>query len=112
MERVCEEHGVLFINDSKATNTASAAPALAAFPPIEGRPRVHWIVGGLAKEDLATDLIFKKAGILNFMDEGELITAAAAFASQPIPEGNRVGIITNTGGPAVIATGFPDRVPA
>jgi len=60
--------------------------------------------GGLAKEDLATDLIFKKAGILNFMDEGELITAATAFASQPIPKGNRVGIITNTGGPAVIAT--------
>ncbi len=60
--------------------------------------------GGLAKQDLATDLIFKKAGILNFMDEGELITAAAAFASQPIPRGNRVGIITNTGGPAVIAT--------
>ena len=60
--------------------------------------------GGLAKEDLATDLIFKKAGILNFMDEGELIQAATAFASQPIPKGNRVGIITNTGGPAVIAT--------
>ena len=60
--------------------------------------------GGLAKEDLATDLIFKKAGVLTFMDEGELIQAAAAFASQPIPKGNRVGIITNTGGPAVIAT--------
>jgi acetyltransferase len=60
--------------------------------------------GGLAKEDLATDLIFKKAGVLNFMNEGELITAAAAFATQPIPKGNRVGIITNTGGPAVIAT--------
>jgi acetyltransferase len=27
-----------------------------------------------------------------------------AFSSQPIPAGNRVGIITNTGGPAVIAT--------
>ena len=55
MEGVCEEDGVLYINDSKATNTASTAPALAAFPPIEehngGSPRVHWIVGGLAKED-------------------------------------------------------------
>lgn len=51
MERVCEEDGVLFINDSKATNTASTAPALAAFPPAQGRRRVHWIVGGLAKED-------------------------------------------------------------
>lgn len=51
MERVSEEDGVLFINDSKATNTASTAPALAAYPPQDGRPRVHWIVGGLAKED-------------------------------------------------------------
>ncbi|MAY19166.1 MAG: UDP-N-acetylmuramoyl-L-alanine--D-glutamate ligase [Erythrobacteraceae bacterium] len=55
MERVCEEFGVLFINDSKATNTASSAPALAAFPPDPaihgGTARVHWIVGGLAKEE-------------------------------------------------------------
>ncbi len=33
MERVAEAGGVLFINDSKATNPASTAPALAAFPP-------------------------------------------------------------------------------
>ena len=50
MEVVCEKDGVLFVNDSKATNTASAAPALAAYP-AEDRPRIHWIVGGLAKED-------------------------------------------------------------
>jgi UDP-N-acetylmuramoylalanine--D-glutamate ligase len=37
--------GVTFVNDSKATNPASTAPALAAYP------RVHWIVGGLPKSD-------------------------------------------------------------
>nr|WP_269142169.1 UDP-N-acetylmuramoyl-L-alanine--D-glutamate ligase [Sphingomonas sp. IC-11] len=47
MEKVREVNGVTFINDSKATNPESAAPALAAFS------RVHWIVGGMAKgEDL------------------------------------------------------------
>lgn len=55
MERVAEVNGVLFINDSKATNPASAAPALAAFPPVEtaGGPhkRIHWICGGLPKGD-------------------------------------------------------------
>lgn len=55
MERVCEAGGVVYINDSKATNAASAAPALAAFPPDPainaGAPRIHWIVGGLPKED-------------------------------------------------------------
>jgi UDP-N-acetylmuramoylalanine--D-glutamate ligase len=45
MERVAEHNGVLFINDSKATNPASTAPALAAYP------RVHWICGGLPKGD-------------------------------------------------------------
>ncbi len=50
MERVADVGGVMFINDSKATNPASAAPALAAFPPNPG-PRIHWIVGGLPKGD-------------------------------------------------------------
>ena len=50
MERVAEADGILFINDSKATNPASAAPALAAFPPAPD-PRIHWIVGGLPKGD-------------------------------------------------------------
>jgi len=54
MERVAEAGGVLYINDSKATNPASAAPALAAFPP-DPRPRIHWIVGGLPKEDTLDD---------------------------------------------------------
>nr|WP_294168503.1 UDP-N-acetylmuramoyl-L-alanine--D-glutamate ligase [uncultured Sphingomonas sp.] len=47
MERVRDTDGVLFVNDSKATNPEAAAPALAAYP------RVRWIVGGQAKtEDL------------------------------------------------------------
>ena len=50
MERVAEHDGVLFVNDSKATNPASTAPALAAWPPNPGK-RVHWICGGLPKGD-------------------------------------------------------------
>ncbi|MGB3166448.1 MAG: UDP-N-acetylmuramoyl-L-alanine--D-glutamate ligase [Alteraurantiacibacter sp.] len=51
MERVSTCNDILFVNDSKATNPASAAPALAAFPPEGDGPRIHWICGGLAKED-------------------------------------------------------------
>jgi UDP-N-acetylmuramoylalanine--D-glutamate ligase len=45
MERIATIGGVAFVNDSKATNPDSAAPALAAFP------RIHWIVGGKPKGD-------------------------------------------------------------
>ena len=41
---VGEKDGVLFVNDSKATNVDAAAKALAAFP------RIRWICGGLEKE--------------------------------------------------------------
>ncbi|MGC1271903.1 MAG: UDP-N-acetylmuramoyl-L-alanine--D-glutamate ligase [Croceibacterium sp.] len=52
MERLGEYNGVLFVNDSKATNPASTAPALAAFPPTaDGHRRIHWICGGLPKAD-------------------------------------------------------------
>jgi acetyltransferase len=89
-----------------ATEVAAQKPILAmkAGRTREGAKAAASHTGGLAKEDIATDLIFKKAGVLSFRDEGHLIQAAAAFGSQPIPTGNRVGIITNTGGPAVIAT--------
>ncbi len=45
MERIATIDGVAFINDSKATNPESTAPALAAFE------RIHWILGGQAKTD-------------------------------------------------------------
>jgi UDP-N-acetylmuramoylalanine--D-glutamate ligase len=43
MELLRTVNGVTYVNDSKATNPASTAPALAAFD------RIHWIVGGTAK---------------------------------------------------------------
>lgn len=45
MQRVAEKAGVLFVNDSKATNATATAPALGAYP------KIHWILGGLPKTD-------------------------------------------------------------
>jgi UDP-N-acetylmuramoylalanine--D-glutamate ligase len=45
MERVRELDGILYVNDSKATNATSAAPALGAYP------KIHWILGGRRKTD-------------------------------------------------------------
>jgi UDP-N-acetylmuramoylalanine--D-glutamate ligase len=45
MQRVAELDGVLYVNDSKATNATSTAPALGAYP------RIHWILGGRRKTD-------------------------------------------------------------
>ncbi|MES2699927.1 MAG: UDP-N-acetylmuramoyl-L-alanine--D-glutamate ligase [Pseudomonadota bacterium] len=50
MEILADHDGVLWVNDSKATNAASTAPALAAWPATD-HARVHWICGGIAKAD-------------------------------------------------------------
>jgi UDP-N-acetylmuramoylalanine--D-glutamate ligase len=49
MERIRVKDGVLFVNDSKATNAEAAAPALAAYP------KVRWILGGQAKTESLGD---------------------------------------------------------
>ncbi|HDO26716.1 MAG TPA: CoA-binding protein [Bacteroidetes bacterium] len=59
-------------------------------------------IGGLAGS-ISMEVVFKKTGILFFSNQEDLCNAAEAFAYQPVPEGNKVGIITNTGGPSVIA---------
>ncbi len=59
--------------------------------------------GGLAG-GISMELIFEKAGILSFSNLEEICQAAVAFSTQPIPKGKNVGMITNTGGPAIIAT--------
>jgi UDP-N-acetylmuramoylalanine--D-glutamate ligase len=45
MERIGTHKGVLYVNDSKATNADSTAPALGAYP------HIHWILGGKRKTD-------------------------------------------------------------
>ncbi|HCJ10614.1 MAG TPA: acyl-CoA synthetase [Clostridiales bacterium] len=60
--------------------------------------------GALAGSDLAYDVAFRQAGIIRAATMEELFDYATAFATQPIPKGRRVAIVTNSGGPGIIAT--------
>ncbi|MCK4762451.1 MAG: acetate--CoA ligase family protein [Candidatus Aminicenantes bacterium] len=70
----------------------------------EGAKAAASHTGGMVGVGLSTELIFKKTGILTFQDQEEMCQSAMAFAEQPVPKGKRVGLITDTGGPAIIAT--------
>ncbi len=60
--------------------------------------------GSLAGSDSAYDAIFHQSGILRVEGIDELFNQAIAFAQQPIPRSNRIAIITNAGGPGIMAT--------
>jgi acetyl coenzyme A synthetase (ADP forming)-like protein len=65
--------------------------------------------GALAGSDLAYNTAFKRCGVLRVSSMSELFDLAISFANQTIPKGDRVAIVTNSGGPGIIAT---DRVEA
>lgn len=60
--------------------------------------------GALAGSNVAYDTAFRQAGIMRAKSLQELFDLASAFAKQDAPKGNRVAIVTNAGGPGIIAT--------
>jgi acetyltransferase len=60
--------------------------------------------GALAGLDVAVDALFDQCGVLRASSIEEIFDYALAFSNQPLPQGNRVAIVTNAGGPGIIAT--------
>lgn len=60
--------------------------------------------GALAAADVAVDAMFRKAGVLRVVNIEEMFNVSRALAYQPPPGGPRVGILTNAGGPGVLAS--------
>jgi acetyltransferase len=59
--------------------------------------------GSLAGADIAYGAAFKRSGVIRADTFEGLFDCATALAMQPLPKGNRVAIITNAGGPGIMA---------
>lgn len=60
--------------------------------------------GSLAGGDQAADALLKQSGVIREIGLKDLFATAKVFSNCPIPKGNRVAIITNSGGPGIMAT--------
>ena len=60
--------------------------------------------GSLAGSDDVYDALFLQSGVLRVETVEELFDYAVSFSQQPLPKGNRVAIVTNAGGPGIMAT--------
>ena len=56
----------------------------------------------LSASDVTVDALFQQAGVIRTDTLAELFDAALLMVSQPLPAGNRVAIVTNAGGPAIL----------
>jgi acetate---CoA ligase (ADP-forming) len=59
--------------------------------------------GALATSDIASDVLFNNAGIIRVDSVEELFNLATLLSTQPLPKGRRLVIVTNGGGPGIIA---------
>jgi len=69
-----------------------------------GAKAVSSHTGTLAGSSKAYDAAFKQAGVIRAKTIKDLFNYAIALSNQPLPKGKRVAIITNAGGPGIMAT--------
>ena len=69
-----------------------------------GRNAASSHTGSMTGSDEVYNAVFKQKGIVRVDDLDELYLTAAAFAKSKLPKGNRIGILTSTGGGGVILT--------
>ena len=70
----------------------------------EGAKAVSSHTGSLAGSDQVYNAIFAQCGVQRVNTIAELFDNAALYTTQPMPKGNRLAIITNAGGPGIMAT--------
>jgi acetyltransferase len=60
--------------------------------------------GALAGQDVSVDALFEQTGVIRVSSIQEMFDVATALAVQPVPRGRRVCVVTNAGGPGILAT--------
>ncbi len=65
--------------------------------------------GALAGTDTAVDALFAQAGVIRVTTIEELFDTGMLLATQPVPRGRRVAILTNAGGPGILAADACDH---
>jgi acetyltransferase len=100
---------------TEARKFMSAARAFARSKPIivlkagislEGAKAALSHTGSLAGNDAVFNAAFRRAGLIRVYTVAQLFNCAQALAMQPLPEGNRLAIVTNSGGPGILATDY------
>jgi len=66
--------------------------------------------GALAGSERAFETAFKQAGVIRARSMEELFDFAMAFARAPLPRNDRVAVLTNAGGPGIMASDAIERV--
>ena len=104
LEEITDARGLLQAARTVIQQTGKPILALKSGRTAAGASAAASHTGSLAGPDEFCDAIFQQAGIQRCRTIEDMFNRATALAYQPRPKTNRVAIITNAGGPGVMAT--------
>jgi acetate---CoA ligase (ADP-forming) len=96
--------GSAFIKTARKVTKHTPVIAIKSGTTQAGTRAISSHTGSLAGSEKAYEAAFRQSGILRANTMEELFDFALAFAYQPLIAGNRIAIVTNAGGPGIIAT--------
>jgi acetyltransferase len=101
--------GPLFIEVTRNLTKTKPVIAIKSGSTTAGSKAVSSHTGTLAGSEQAYEAAFKQSGILRASSVGDLFDLAIALARQPLPRNDQVAIITNAGGPGIMASDAIER---
>jgi acetyltransferase len=91
-----------FMETAKTVTKKKPVIAIKAARTAAGMKAASSHTGALASADTVVDAIFEQSGVIRVASVDELFDLAKSFDRTILPSGNRVGILTNAGGPAIL----------
>jgi len=93
-----------FARIARRVSRAKPIIAVKAGRTLAGRRAAGSHTAALAANDVAVDALFRQTGVIRAETLDEMFDIAAALENQPLPQGRRIAIVTNAGGPAILCT--------
>jgi acetyltransferase len=101
--------GPAFVRTARRVTKRKPVIAIKSGTTQAGTRAISSHTGSLAGSESAYEAAFNQSGIVRARTMEELFDFALAFAYQPLIPGNRIAIVTNAGGPGIIATDAVER---
>ncbi len=103
------EHGQEFLRQAAAVTRAKPVIMIKSGTTAAGAKAASSHTGAIAGSDAAYTAAFRQSGVIRVADVESLFNLAEAFSHQPLPRGPNLGIVTNSGGPGILAADACER---
>ncbi|OLN31241.1 acyl-CoA synthetase [Desulfovibrio sp. DV] len=103
------EHGADFIEQAAKVTREKPVIMIKSGTTAAGAKAASSHTGAIAGSDQAYSAAFRKTGVIRAADMATLFDLAQAFSTQPLPEGPGLCIVTNSGGPGILAADATEK---